>query len=99
VLLSRSGLPGDKLFRERAPNCEFDIKVMLQMVLYAVPLVTVMQRLAHATEITLLCAAALEFVDGPWSSLSFRESAVTILKPTFGIINVITERVRKGGRR
>ena len=69
---------------------------MLQMVLCAVPLVTIMQSSARATEIMFLCAAALE----SWTTVVIPEFQRTIgydVKPTFGIINVITERVRKGG--
>jgi molybdate transport system substrate-binding protein len=54
-----------------------------------------MQSSAHAAEITLLCAAALE----SWMHdviPEFERTSGYEVKPTFGIINVITERVRKG---
>src|ERR1700687_943896 len=70
-------------------------KVVLQIVLFAGALVSVMQSSARATDITFLCAAALE----SWMVEvipEFQRTSGYDVKPTFQIINIITERVRKG---
>jgi len=70
-------------------------KVMLQIALFAGFLVSVTQSSARATDITFLCAAALE----SWMVEvipEFQRTSGYKVKPTFQIINVITERVRKG---
>ena len=72
-------------------NC----KVVLQIVLFVGTLVSAMQSSARGTEITFLCAAALE----SWMVEIIPELQKTSgynVKPTFQIINDITERVRKG---
>jgi molybdate transport system substrate-binding protein len=70
-------------------------KLVLQIALFAVPLLSVTQGSAHATEITFLCAAALE----SWMTEvipEFQKTSGYDVRPTFQIINVITERVRNG---
>ena len=70
-------------------------KVVLQIVLFVGTLVSAMQSSARATEITFLCAAALE----SWMVEvipEFQKSSGYNVKPTFQIINDITDRVRKG---
>jgi ABC-type molybdate transport system substrate-binding protein len=72
-------------------NC----KVVLQIVLFVGTLVSAMQSSARGTEITFLCAAALE----SWMVEiipEFQKTSGYNVKPTFQIINDITERVRKG---
>jgi len=68
---------------------------MLQIALFAGFLVSVTQSSARATEIKFLCAAALE----SWMVEvipEFQKTSGYDVKPAFQIINVITERVRKG---
>ena len=63
--------------------------------LFVGTLVSAMQSSARATELTFLCAAALE----SWMVEvipEFQRTSGYEVKPTFQIINVITERVRKG---
>ena len=70
-------------------------KAVLQIVLIVGTLVSAMQSSARATEITFLCAVALE----SWMVEvipEFQKSSGYNVKPTFQIINDITERVRKG---
>ena len=70
-------------------------KVVLQIVLFVGTLVSAMQSSVRATEITFLCATALE----PWMIEvipEFQKTSGYNVKPTFQIINDITERVRKG---
>jgi molybdate transport system substrate-binding protein len=68
-------------------------KVVLQIVLFVDTLVSAVQ--SSATEITFLCAAALE----SWMVEvipAFQKTSGYNVKPTFQIINDITERVRRG---
>ena len=70
-------------------------KLVLRMALFAVPLLSVMQGSARATEIKFLCAAALE----SWMTEvipEFQRTSGHDVKSAFQIINVITERVWKG---
>lgn len=69
-------------------------KLLVQMAL-ASALVSIMPRAAGASEITFLCAAALE----SWIVAvlpEFEKTSGYTVKPAFHIINDITERVRKG---
>ena len=70
-------------------------KLVLQIVLFVGTLISEMQSSARATEIRFLCAAALE----SWMVEvipEFQKTSGYNVKPTFQIINDITEHVRKG---
>ena len=69
-------------------------KAKLQVVVL-VGLMLTMQNMARAADITFLCAAALE----SWMHdviPEFQKTSGHNVKQTFGVINAITERVRKG---
>ena len=70
-------------------------KLVLQIVLFVGTLISEMQSSARATEIRFLCASALE----SWMVEvipEFQKNSGYNVKPTFQIINDITEHVRKG---
>src|SRR5437879_12205797 len=75
--------------------CKAIRKVAFQMALFVVILILAMPSSARATEITFLCAGGLQW----WVTEvipEFKRATGYSVKPTFQVINVIAERVRKG---